>query len=93
MKSYWHPIQSHIIAEFNRIIKDKPDLERPEISGDLDHISVNTGLKEPHPAIRQSSIETNRKPPYIRTTNVLPFHQDLTSPNHFELVRSRGEEQ
>lgn len=85
-------IQTHIIMEFNKKIKDKPELERPEISGDLDHISVNTALKEPPPAIRQSSLEIARKLPYIRTTNVLSSNQDLTTPNHFELIRSRREE-
>jgi hypothetical protein len=63
-------IQTHIVRQFNMKIKDKPELERPEISGDLDHITVNTSIKEAPPisAIRQSSVETPRRLPYIRST-------------------------
>ena len=61
-------IQIHIIVEFNKKIKDKPELERPEISGDLDHIYINTSLKEPDNAIRQTSVETTRRLPYLKST-------------------------
>lgn len=86
-------IQDQIIYQFNKKIKDKPELERPEISGDLDHISVNTVLKEPPPALRQSSIETVRRLPYIKTTNVINTSHELRTPNHFELVSCRREEE
>lgn len=82
-------VQPHIVIEFNAKIKDKPELERPEISGDLDHISVNTSLKEPTSALRQSSSEPAHRIPYIRTAFVT--NSDLTASNQLELVGSRRE--
>lgn len=65
-------IQPHIVDKFNAKIKDKADLERPEIAGDLDHIVVNT-------AERQSSYDSTatKRTPYLKVSRIAP----IRSPN------------
>lgn len=38
-------ILDHIVSLFNRVFKDRHDLEKPEIAGDLDHVQVNKSVK------------------------------------------------
>lgn len=38
-------ILDHIVSLFNRVFKDRHDLEKPEIVGDLDHVVVNKSVK------------------------------------------------
>lgn len=69
-------ILDNVIRRFNKEFKDRTDLEKPEIAGDLDHVSINRSSKIGKPGI----------------TPIIDFHdpgeKPLNDPRHLSPLSS-----
>lgn len=79
-----------VISQFRREFKDKTDLEKPEIAGDLDHVHINSSSKfnkHQDSSLRESLLQSSSQTRFTpRTPHATPTSQSgKTSSHHFPI--------